>query len=246
MNSTDIHHRCDTIGAVNFLTQPHILEQKPPISLPAPPPSANPDYFIQILSSCGIDLELISTLECLSTFSQIIDHAVTQNLATFDPLEFVQKSCLIQQNLLLFLPPDFLSAEQKALHSACKMGALIYIRTVLQEFPLSQIGSKNLASQLRNSLHHIQGYAIPTPLHLWLCFVGGTGLQSSADRSWFIASIVQVLRNLFPLDFRIGTWEQMRNILRKLPWIEKFHDRDYRIVWEEVEATKSVLYPDLS
>jgi hypothetical protein len=53
------------------------------------------------------------------------------------------------------------------------MGALIFMKEALQEYPLASLGSTNLVRRMKNALSLILDSKKYAPLVLWLLFVGG-------------------------------------------------------------------------
>jgi hypothetical protein len=113
------------------------------------------------------------------------------------------------------------------------MGALIFIKETLQEYPLASVGSINLVRRLKDALSSISDLEKYAPLLLWLLFMGGITSKKTFDRVWFMAYLVKVL----PKD---STWENVKGVLAKVLWIERLHDAPGHELWKEIEITRRI------
>jgi hypothetical protein len=111
------------------------------------------------------------------------------------------------------------------------MGALIFMKETLQEYPLASLGSTNLVRRMKNAISFISDIKKYAPLLVSLLFMGGISSKESLDRVWFIAHLVRVLP-------KHSTWENVRGVLKKVLWIEKLYGDPCRDVWKEVEITR--------
>jgi hypothetical protein len=112
------------------------------------------------------------------------------------------------------------------------MGALIFMKETLQEYPLASVGSTNLVRRLKDTLSSISDLERYAPLLLWLLFMGGI-TSKSLDRVWFMAHLIRVL----PKD---STWQNMKGVLKKVLWIEKLHDAPCYDLWKEIEVSRII------
>jgi hypothetical protein len=117
------------------------------------------------------------------------------------------------------------------------MGALIYMKEVFREFPFSAIGSRNLVRRLKESLTLISDWARSAPLSMWLFFMGGISAAGKPDRAWFVAHLVKVATAL-----KVQSWSDVKQMLEKMLWIKKIHEQACKVLWEEVDIFRSVLY----
>ena len=111
------------------------------------------------------------------------------------------------------------------------MGALIFMKETLQEYPLASLGSTNLVRRMKNALSFISDIKKYAPLLVRFLFIGGISSKESLDRVWFIAHLVSVLP-------KHSTWENVRGVLKKVLWTEKLYGDPCRDLWKEVEITR--------
>jgi hypothetical protein len=113
------------------------------------------------------------------------------------------------------------------------MGALIFMKETLQEYPLASLGSTNLVQRIKTALSLISDVKKYAPLLLRLLFMEGISSKKRLDRVWFMAHLIRVLP-------KRSTWESVRGALKKVLWVEKLHGHPCRGLWEEVEVTRAI------
>lgn len=109
------------------------------------------------LVTCGLHPKLVTILAELHKFSQAIAFALTES-TPLDPIAFVDDSYLIRHGLLSFSTVSLTSWKQRHTAEALRLGALIYVKDLLREFPRSVIGMNILVQKLKDSLDPIAGY----------------------------------------------------------------------------------------
>jgi hypothetical protein len=95
---------------------------------------------------------LIAVFTCLTRFSRAVDSALTRTSVPLDPLAFVGDMFEIQLGLLSVPEPEFYETDELCLQEALRMGALIFMKETLQEYPLASLGSTNLVRRMKNAL----------------------------------------------------------------------------------------------
>jgi hypothetical protein len=158
---------------------------------------------------------------------------LTRTSVPLDPLAFVEDTFKIQFGLLSIPEPEFYETDELCQQEALRMGALIFMKETLQEYPLASLGSTNLVRRMKNALSFISDIKKYAQLLVWLLFMGGISSKESLDRVWFIAHLVRVLP-------KHSTWENVRGVLKKVLWIEKLYGDPCRDVWKEVEITRAI------
>ncbi|TVY93879.1 hypothetical protein LAWI1_G000432 [Lachnellula willkommii] len=143
-----------------------------------------------ILTKCGVHPNLITTMTELACFSQAI-HFATEASVYFDPATFSEDLYWLEYNFLAFAAKLPEGSAETEIDKACRLGALLYLKAILQEFPHSVNGSSLLLAQLRKSLTGISMQASNSPLLLWLCLVGGS-LSEMEERTWFVNCLAQI------------------------------------------------------
>jgi hypothetical protein len=166
----------------------------------------------------------------LTRFSQAVDFSLTRTLVPIEPLAFVADTFEIQSELLSILEPDSYESDVLSLREALRMGALIFMKEIVQEYPLALLGSTQRMKNALSSILDIKKYA---PLLLWLLFMGGISSKNSIDRVWFMAHLVKALP-------KQSTWEDVRRALKIVLWIEKLQGDHCKNLWEEVKITRAI------
>ncbi|KAF2096856.1 hypothetical protein NA57DRAFT_42558 [Rhizodiscina lignyota] len=68
---------------------------------------------------------------------------------------------------------------------------------------------------------------------LWLLFVGGISVFGNPYKAWLMPQIQACL-----IALQINSWQDVRDILTRLPWIEAVHNRSGEAVWLAVSASE--------
>jgi len=181
---------------------------------------------LHTLSSSNFSTELRTTLLDLSHFSEAIDFAISRPGVSLHPRAFDEDIILIQHRLLS--TPNVADSE---LASACRLGALIYVKTLTREKPFSPSSSKVVKSLLARIVKERRA----APLLLWLYFMGGIASQGLAARSWFTNKLLESV--LLPGE--LLTWMSVKKALKKVLWIELIHEGPCKQLWNEIEATRA-------
>lgn len=145
-----------------------------------------------ILTKCSIKSSLIATMINLSLFSQTIRLAKLTPGIKLDPITFSEDLYAIERDLL------FASNEQQIhllvydllVSNALRVGALLYVKSILHEFPHSVIGPSILLSQLQELLSQVLLDFTTTPatkdVLRWLGMIGAMLAQTEDVRDWFL------------------------------------------------------------
>ena len=222
-------------GAVDNLQEPRL----PPVERVHLPiitavPSSRHDKtmgsFLELCESCGINNILISHLQDLFQFSLALEYALERDEALFHPRAFDEDTISIQRALLAD------PGVEAPIERAFRISALIYMKTIMKEYPHLTTTSRILVQQLKVSLKEIDEDSVLVPLHLWLFFMGGVVSQGTSERAWFVANLVRMTGAASMLN-----WEVIKAVLRMVLWVDNIHDRICRTLWDEVEMTRTVL-----
>lgn len=162
----------------------------------------------------------------LVSFSQAIVFAADASFF-FDPAIFSEDLYWLEHNLLAFpsnLPEGTLESE---IDRACRLGALLYLKAVLQEIPHSKHGSTLLLSQLRDALDNVLIQKFNSPLLLWLSLIGGS-LSKAEMRAWFVEYLAQIRSTALVLSF-----DDLEGDLSRLLGLKKVFGKAYETLWDE-------------
>lgn len=189
--------------------------------------------------------QFVNVLAELREFSVIIEQTLLTPEARLDPKELIEAWFSIQYQLLSGEQLEDVSDgglihDNDALREAFRLGAIIYLKEILQEFTFSAIGSGILVSKLRTSLEPVLASEVrPTSssLLLWLLLMGGVAsTNNSIDRTFFVAHLVTLRRRPW-----LDEWEDVKVRLEDVLWIGKVLDGAGKSLWEEVQLTAKVL-----
>lgn len=181
----------------------------------------------QITSFLVCRPRLVSALEDLMHFSEAIDFCLTQGPVKVDQRAFVEDSYHILYGLMS--QPETRDEEDvNSIEEALRVGALIYMKAISQEFPFSVLGSQTLVRRLKKLLPQTNCIG---PLTTWLLFLGGIASKDRLDRTWFVA---QLAKNV------TGTWEEISETVNRILWIKKILELSCKELWEEAEITREI------
>ena len=186
---------------------------------------------LHLLSSSSISPELRITLLDLARFSQAIQYALSQAEVSLHPTAFDEDVISIQHELLT--TPKLAESE---LGIACRLGALIYTKTLTRERPFCPPISTLLVPKLKRSLIRIVDEPRAAPLLLWLYFMGGIASHGLSTRSWFIKKLVEFV--LLPGE--LLTWVSVKKALRKILWIDLIHEGACKHLWNDTEIARAM------
>jgi hypothetical protein len=223
-------------GAVDSVSAPQlprITRSRPSTYSAIQPHKILPNNdLLRIISSSNITPQLRTTLFDLSRFSRAMDYAFSRSDVFLHPRAFDEDIILIQHELLN--QSEIMESE---LSTACRLGALIYVKTLARALPFSPLSSKVIVHKLQRSLMKLTAEPRATPLLLWLCFIGGIASQGLPAQSWFMNRLVEfVLRpgELLP-------WMRAKRALKEVLWIELIHERPCKRLWGETEMARAML-----
>ncbi|KAF4629668.1 hypothetical protein G7Y89_g8478 [Cudoniella acicularis] len=189
-------YRSDITGAIDFAATPFLnfssTSNQPVWSILPPEDSTIISSTMEILlTNSGIHAYLKTTMTKLANFAQAIHHASSTSIL-LDPSSFADDLYHLEHEFLSFPANTPFESEETSIDKACRLGALLYMKAILQEFPHSYMGPSILLQQLQNALEDIavQG-GMDNPLVLWLALVGGS-FATGDMRRWFVGYLAQV------------------------------------------------------
>jgi len=170
-------------------------------------------------------------------------HTVTQNIDTVNPpksevipLRLRERIRSVQYYLLSRENHDDISGLGDQLLKACRLGVLLYVGIIQNEFWVSST-SKQLIWQLKSCLQR-ESFATDSmcALRLWLVFLAGSLVLDPTEKLWFVYSIVQTVSQL-----SLSNWCDAKLLLETFAWTGKVQDKSGRDLWDEAMRTQSVL-----
>jgi len=186
----------DITGALDYGETPYLQTScsKSPISwskLPLKDLKRIEKDVTQLLAPCHVHSDLIVIMTDLAYFSPAVQPNRVNSSSYMDTTAFSEGLCWLKCKLLSFPGDSSNSATENKIDRACRFGALLYIKSIMDEFPHSKTGSSILLKKLQGSLQDLPKDARTIPLLLWL-FTLGAVISKSAERMWFTQGLEEL------------------------------------------------------
>ncbi|KAJ9609016.1 hypothetical protein H2200_006787 [Cladophialophora chaetospira] len=191
--------------------------------------------------------ELLVTLQHLATYSlAVYDYVMGRpqalklaNLA--DQRNFVQHSLLSLNSKSNESREQLNSEDTFLLKEACWTSGAVYSLIAIFPVPHPKAPFGKLAKQLKQHLiytsaHFARRWQTPSPLVLWMTFMGA--LASTADdesketKAWYITVLERLVHRMLILS-----WENLREHLLKFLWFPSTSDTDGQQLWREIHTS---------
>ena len=181
----------------------------------------------------------------LRHFSRAIEQTLLKPEARLDPKELIEACYSIQYQLLLTGPAQDVTDggfvhDNDEQGNAFRLGAIIYMKEILQDFAFSLTGSRILVSKLKNSLSIVlvsQASPSSSTLLLWLLVMGGVAsIKNCLDKTLFVTHLVRLCG-----DLQIVEWKEVKERLESILWIGSVLDKAGEALWEEIRLTARAL-----
>lgn len=229
-----ITNRTDVTGAIDYSEIPHldfVRSDSPPIwsKLPEHNIQHAAQDVIRILSPCQLRPRLVYIMVDVAHFSQAVQSWRSDPSMIFDPQALSEDKYWIEYRLLLF-PTTLGGFQDIGIGEACRLGALLYMKALLEEFPHSVTGPSVLLNKLQESLRNIKIVEPLSPLLFWLSVIGAA-LSKSEMRSWFISLLEQLT-----IDFRILSFRDHDLEMSRVIGLEAVFGTTVENIWLEVTA----------
>ena len=203
------------------------------------------DWFKAQLSLPTRSIGTTIILTDLRHFSRAIEQALLEPEARLDPKELIEACYSIQYQLLLTGPIEDVTDggfvhDNDEQGNAFRLGAIIYVKEILQDFAFSVTGSRMLVSKLKTSLRIVlESQASPSSsaLLLWLLVMGGVAsIKNCLDKTFFATHLVRLCG-----DLEIIEWKDVKQRLESILWIGSVLDKAGEALWEEIQLTAGAL-----
>jgi hypothetical protein len=183
----------------------------------------------QIMASYQVHPALIDIVVDVAHFSQAIISWRSDPKSTIKIETVSEDMYWIEYRLLLFSATH--GDPASSIDEACRMGSLLYMKTLLQEFPHSASGPYVLLTRLQASLQEIPITKSLSPLLMWLSLIGAA-LSKIAQRSYFMG-----LLEHFALEFHIPSFQDTDLEMSKLMGLEQVLGASLERIWAAVTET---------
>ncbi|CAD6446334.1 b65ea896-cc05-42a0-ac36-65c3002f8542 [Sclerotinia trifoliorum] len=251
--------RSDVTGAIDYAAEPYLYYEPRSHSeisisqiLPAHMIHAVNTRIATIFAKCAIHSNLIEIMQHLAIFYQSIQFAASSK-SLLEPREFLNDIYWIEYELLSF-PSSAGIKQESGINKATRIGALLFMKSIIDEFPHSAIGPSILLQQLQDSLSTIDTAKVTEQSRQWLIWLFAIGAVYSKreriSRTWFVEQLaglhMERLKDLL-VDGQIhaektGEYEeefQLWEILELKNVIEK---KELLLLWDDVSRWRLKLY----
>ncbi|KAF7903198.1 uncharacterized protein EAF01_006247 [Botrytis porri] len=190
--------RSDITGAIDYAAEPYLYYKPRDHSeisiskiLPVHRKRTINSYIETSLARCGIHSNLRQTMQYLAIFYQSIQFASSFK-ALLDPGDFLDDIYWIEYELLSF-PLSLETDQESTIDKATRIGALLFMKSILEEYPHSSTGPSILLQQLQESLSTIDTATTTEQTCQWLIWLFTIGaVHSQRDhitRTWFVEQL---------------------------------------------------------
>ncbi|KOC16978.1 hypothetical protein AFCA_010373 [Aspergillus flavus] len=193
------------------------------------------------LRQIGLTTEILEVFHAMDLYMSIVDAYLKGNQIRTDYSLLADQRNLVQYTLLS-LPaasqlPGFSGYHQRheIIYEACRLAGCIYGSGVVFPLPPQSTPLAKLSGLLKGVLE------VPDCLTvwdqpqarvtlLWVLALGGIAAEGTADRDWYVATLMQTAR-----DSHITCWADLRAIVVLLPWYDAACDDAGNNLWLEIE-----------
>jgi hypothetical protein len=148
----------------------------------------------RILTNCRVHADLIAIVIALAWFARAIGSAtLPDSKLQLDLGGCAEDMYWIEHRLLAFPSALPTVCPESHVDRACRLGALIYIKATLTEFPHSKAGSSFLVGELQEALQNLPFMQVHVPLRIWLSMLGAAVSKSPVSRAWFVGNLAGLL-----------------------------------------------------
>ena len=190
---------------------------------------------------------LLDTMRDLSTYSlavydYIMGRPQAQSLGVLaDQRNFVQHSLMSMSSSSDTANQGPNTRDTFLLKEACWASSAVYSLIAVFPIPHSKAPFVKLAKQLKQhlvytSVHFARRWQKPSPLVLWMTFMGAMASTSSdeskEEKAWYITVLERLVHRM-----QILSWDKLRDQLLKFLWFPSTSDTDGQQLWKEIHTS---------
>lgn len=191
-------------------------------------------------------------MQNLVIFYQSIQFASTTK-SLLDPKDFLNDIYWIEYELLSF-PSSLEVSQESSIDKATRIGALLFMKSILEEFPHSTTGPLILLQQLQESLSTIDTATTTKQTRQWLIWLFTIGAVHSKReyviRTWFVEQLaglhMERLENLLGDGKRhaekTGEDEEECQLWRLLELKIVIGEKDLLLLWNDIARWREEYY----
>jgi hypothetical protein len=185
----------------------------------------------------GINTEMAGVLESMVTLTIIIDCHCRGTKPIHDFTSLIDRRNYVQHSLMSLPPGAELDEDEVTsvcLYEAIRHTAFIYSAAVT--FPIPALGGHfhklaELVQPLLEASKFDSCWRHCPQTLLWILVLGGIAASDTKEREWFVRSIAVVAKLL-----KIGTWEQVVEVMQGFLWLDSACDAGGRVLWAEATS----------
>lgn len=178
-------------------------------------------------------LEILYSVNAMDRQLNIVNPPKSESV----PTNLLQSIRSVQYYLLSRDNYDEVSESGVQLLKACRLGVLMYVGFIQNDFFISPMSSL-FVGQLKACLQNLErfGPEYMRPLHLWLLLLAGPLVIDHSERPWFVLSTIQAVSQL-----SLSSWPDVKALLHTFAWAEKIQDKPGRGFWDEAVGMQSAV-----
>lgn len=231
--------RSDIAGALDYSATPYLYFDRsnhPPIwsTLPEHDMQCTRRDVNRILSGCLVHPSLISTIVDVAHFSKALLLETADFSTRFDPAQLSEDMYWIEYRLLSFPTTSSRASGERDIDKASRLGALLYMKALLDAFPHSATGPSILLKQLQESLRTIALLESTSSLRIWLSVIGAA-FSKSQTRLWFVNLLVEITRRS-----QISSFHDQELELSKVLSLDQVLGSSVEKLWVEVTEARQI------
>ncbi|KAJ8060221.1 hypothetical protein OCU04_010564 [Sclerotinia nivalis] len=243
--------RSDITGAIDYAAEPYLYYEprshsEISISQILPPHRIHAinTCIATTFAKCEIHSNLMEIMQHLAIFYQSIQFAASSK-TLLEPRDFVNDIYWIEYELLSF-PLSIGASQDSGINKATRIGALLFMKSIIQEFPHSVTGPSILLQQFQESLSTIVTAKITEQSRQWLIWLFAIGAVYSKreriSRTWFVEQLaglhMERLKDLL-VDGQIhaektGEYEEELQLWEILELKNVIEKKELLLLWDDV------------
>jgi hypothetical protein len=248
---SDCSHSADYLCCVEPDQQPrfkfHPLSKYPILNEIAASSVEVPIGFQNLLSIVALDPEYLDILTDVEQFctSFRLAKQIHGSRRTLKPHDYDVTP--LRYRLLCMENARKTSTYYELVGDACRIGTLVFIKTVFDQFGCWGPTHKVWGRPYRFIVEKLKVYltrldhcadALRTEfmeLLLWLSFMGGVLQLEYGNRKWYNSHIATTAAKL-----RLSCFEEVKVVLSKFLWIEWVHENTCKTLWEDIRSDSEI------
>ncbi|KAL1861333.1 hypothetical protein VTK73DRAFT_7148 [Phialemonium thermophilum] len=191
--------------------------------------SLDPEAAISTIRHAGLDAGLYALLVDVVDVCKVFNAILPGR--TMETTTFQEMLISILSRLNRFCPLHTWqgSADGTNTEATYHIGLTIFAMSLFLQYDSRRaVRYETVFVRLRNVVCH-RKEGVDDDLRLWAVVMGGIWAAHDENWTWLVSEIVAVCARL-----KLSSWEEMRGVVQRYPWITVFHDPLGQAVWNRV------------